>query len=492
VAAVVPIAVALPVALAVALAVGGAIGGRTTGAGGMLATGLGASAVGALLHLPWTLEFVLPDASWAAVGGVAPGTPAPDLAHLLRFETGPIGAAPIGWAFLVAAALPLLVGGAWRFRWAVRAWVLAAAGWGASVAVGIDGFPVALGPPELLLAPAACGLALATALGMVAFEVDVPGYRFGFRQVASAVAGVAILAGTVPVLGASLDGDWGAPRSGVGSVLGFLDTEQESEGPFRTLWVGDPSVLPMGGYELDEGVAWGLSDDGLPNVVERWTGSPDGTTGLVGDALDLAVDRETARLGRLLGPMGVRYIVVVEADRPVVGPVAPAPPRIVGALGEQLDLAEVAVDEGLRVYRNTAWFPSRAVLADGAEAAAAPRGALAAAGRADVEATPALPDVEGVARYEGPLEGADVVWQSVAASSGWTLSGAGGSERAEGFGFGNVFTVADGEGGDATLSYSTPVYRLLLSGLQAAAWVLVGWVLYKARRRDRAARERNA
>jgi hypothetical protein len=33
---------------------------------------------------------------------------------------------------------------------------------------------------------------------------------------------------------------------------------------------------------------------------------------------------------------------------------------------------------------------------------------------------------------------------------------------------------------------------LLLSGLQAAAWVLVGWVLFKARRRDRAGRERNA
>ena len=262
----------------------------------------------------------------------------------------------------MAATLPLVIGRAWRLRWAVRAWILAAAGWAAAIVAGSDGMPLSLGPPELLLAPAACGLALATALGMVAFEVDLPGYRFGWRQVASGVAALAVTVATFPVLGASLDGDWGAPRDGMASVLGFLDAEQETDGPFRTLWIGEPSVLPLGGWELEEGLAWGLSDDGLPNVIDRWSGSPDGTTGLVADAIDLATHRETARLGRLLGPMGVRYVVLVEADRPIVGPRQPVPAELVDALGQQLDLAEIGVDEGLHVYRNTAWFASRAVL----------------------------------------------------------------------------------------------------------------------------------
>ena len=52
------------------------------------------------------------------VQGPLPG--ALRLGAVLRFQTGPLGAAPLGWAPLVAAVLPLLVGRAWRLRRAVR------------------------------------------------------------------------------------------------------------------------------------------------------------------------------------------------------------------------------------------------------------------------------------------------------------------------------------------------------------------------------------
>ena len=81
-----------------------------------------------------------------------------------------------------------------------------------------------------------------------------------------------------------------------------------------------------------------------------------------------------------------------------------------------------------------------------------------------------------------------MVWHSASASSGWSLSAGGKADRTEGFGFGNLFTVADG--GDATLRYSTPVYRLFLNGLQAVAWVFAIRALWRARRRDRVDRER--
>ena len=109
----------------------------------------------------------------------------------MRFQTGPLGAPPIGWAFLVAAALPLLIGRGWRLAWAIRMWVVAIGCVLVAWASGLGWLPTALRSPEVLLAPAAVALALATALGVVAFETDLPGYRFGWRQLASVVAGSA-------------------------------------------------------------------------------------------------------------------------------------------------------------------------------------------------------------------------------------------------------------------------------------------------------------
>lgn len=481
-AAVVPLGALLPLVVALVLALGGALVGRGVGVGRLLRTGLVATAVAIALHLPWALEFALPGATWASIAGASTGTAAPDLAHLLRFELGPIGAAPLGWLFLVGAALPLVLGRSWRLRWAVRAWVLAAVGWGLALAAGSSAVHLAFGPPELVLSLAACGLAFATALGMVAFEVDLPAYRFGWRQGASFTAAAAVAIATLPVIGGAVHGDWEAPHDGIDHVLGFLDTEQETEGPSRTLWIGDPAVLPLGSWQLDDGLGWALTDRGVPNVVDRWPGSPDGTTSLVADAVELATGRETARLGRLLAPMGIRYLVVVEADRPVATVRAAVPPTLVGALSEQLDLAEVRIDEGVHVFRNAAWFPTRAVL-DDVDDADAPSGALTAAARADLGGLPtALPDVDGITSFQGPVADGEVIWRSGASSPNWSLHVDGqAATRADGFGFGTTYTAT--AGGDGELRYATPIYQLLLSGLQAAAWVVVARLVWRSRQR---------
>jgi GT2 family glycosyltransferase len=482
VAAVEPLAALLPLGLALLLATGGVLAGSARGTGrvgrfghGPVSVALVALGVTLVLHLPWLLELVGPDSTWAAIGGVIEGAPALSMAEIARFNTGPIGSGVLGFAFLVSGLLPLLIGQGWRLGWAVRAWVLVAGGWLLAVVAGMESFPLALGPVELLLAPAACGLALATALGMVAFEQDLRGYRFGWRQVASLASVVAVALGAVPVVVASAAGDWDSPRRNVGSVLGFLDSEQQEAGPFRTLWIGDPEVLPLSGWELSDGVSWGLTDRGYPNATDRWSGSPRGGTGVVQEAVETARQRETARLGALLAPAGVRYIVFVEADRPLVSPTRPMPTDLVGAMEEQLDLAELEVDASVRVFRNTAWVPSRAVLdVDDLPASAA-----------------ALEDVAAVAAYEGPVEDGDLVWQSASSSEGWSLSVDGGGatqvepssveDLAPGFDGGNVFEV-DG-GGDAELRYGTPVGRLALSGAQAALWVLAVVLVWRTRPR---------
>jgi hypothetical protein len=399
---------------------------------------------------------------------------APPVADLLRFQTGPLGGGVLSWALLAAAALPLVIGRSTRFEWAVRAWTLAIVGWGLAVVAGADFVALGTGPAELALAPAAVGIALAAGLGVAAFEADLPGYRFGWRQVVSAVAAAALVVGALPVVGAAVDGRWDAPARGAEDVLAFLDVEQRELGPFRTLWLGDPAVLPVGGWELAEGLQWGLTEEGTPTLLDRWVSSPDGTTLLVADAIELAAGNETSRLGRLLAPMGVRYVVVVEADRPVAPAEerTPAPPAVVDALRQQLDLAPVEVDEGIQVFRNAAWVPQRAAVESADDLVTAVDA---------LPATPVLRDRDEVDRYEGDVP-AGAVWTSTAASGRWSLQVDGRSaSRFDGFGWGNAYVVD--EGGAASFEYSTPLSRLLLSGFQAAMWAAAGWWLFRTRRR---------
>jgi GT2 family glycosyltransferase len=478
----VPLALALPLVVALALLLGSAIAGDLGGAVHHVGLALAATAVALVLHLPWALDFALPGSNWAPVGGVASSTEAPSVDELLRFETGPWGAAPLGWLPLVAAALPLLIAARERLTWAARAWALAVVGWGLAVLAGSEAVSDGAGPVELLLAPAATGIALAAALGIVAFEADLPGFRFGWRQAASGVAAVALVLATLPVLGAALGGRWDTPSCGVTDVLAFLDAEQETAGAFRTLWLGDPAVLPLAGWELDEGVAWGLTDEGNPTVLDRWPGSVAGATGLAADALHLAETGGTSRLGRLLAPMGVRYLVVVEADRPVAGELVEVRASLPAALGEQLDLAEVEVDDGLHVFRNEAWFAARAQVGS-LDQVAIEGTYLRGAARVDLSGVPAvLGEQDGTNRYEGAVDGD--VWTSLAAEDGWELRVDGRrASSVEGFGWGRAYAVD--AAGDAVLEYRTPLARLVLSAVQAALWAVAVWFVVRTRaRRD--------
>ncbi len=67
---------------------------------------------------------------WDAIAGVGSTGGRPlTLGEILRFESGPWGAPPLGWAFLLAGALPVIIGRSWRLEWAVRAWMVVLAGW---------------------------------------------------------------------------------------------------------------------------------------------------------------------------------------------------------------------------------------------------------------------------------------------------------------------------------------------------------------------------
>ena len=274
-----------------------------------------------------------------------------------------------------------------------------------------------LPPAGVLLAPAAAALALSVALGMVAFEVDLPGYRFGWRQLASLAAAGALFAAFLPVLAGAFNGRWYMPRGGYDRTLRFGTEEAAAEGAFRVLWLGEAGVLPVGGWELPDTVGHGVyaTTEGLPATPNLWTGPETATTRLLPDALATAGAGETSRLGQLLAPMGVRYVIVADqlAPAPFGGPNLPADPALDDLLAGQLDLEEVDVNSALRVYRNSAWIPLATELGTQADVEEP----------ADLDPAAIGPPLrpEGVNSYAGPVAGDTAVHLGQAVSPQWQL-----------------------------------------------------------------------
>lgn len=289
----------------------------------------------------------------------------------------------------------------------------------------------------------------------------------------------ALVVAVLPAFGAMFNGRWSAPRGDFSSSLSFLDDESEIA-PFRVLWLGNPDVMPLSGWELEDGVVYATTDDGEPTVSNLWAGSSHGATQLLGDALHAADSRQTNRLGRLLAPMGVQYVVVVQqlAPEPFSDMTRPVPPHLTGTLNEQLDLEAIQVNPALDVYRNIAWAPSRAMLTD-ENAGAGTGSALAQSVATDLAGLEvALPDQQGFTTYNGPVESGDEVYLSAAESPRWQLrSGGESAERREAFGWANAFSIA--ASGPATLTFRTPASRYLLLLVQVGLWGLALFALFR-------------
>jgi GT2 family glycosyltransferase len=462
--AVVPFVLVLVVMVATSIVLASVLVGGWRGALRAFGVALGAVVVAVVLHLPWSATVLWPGSDWSGFGGVEPaGVGTLSLGEILRFETGSLGAAPLGWAFLVAGALALVLGRGWRLSWATRAWTIAAVPFALVWASSRGWVTVGLPSAEALLAPAAAALALAAGLGIAAFEIDLRGYRFGWRQLASLVAAAAIVVGMVPALIAASGGRWRAPHSDFAASLGFMDQDPEA-GAFRVLWLGQPSILPLAGWQLGDGVAYATSDNGPPDVTDLWVGSAPDSTQLIAQSVTLAANGQTDRLGHLLGPMGIRYVVVPDRLAPAIDdtPLVPAPAALTIALASQLDLRHVEVDDALDVYENTAWTPVRSL-----QPTSPPD---AAEGAPPVAPQPVLLDETGVATFTGELAAGTVVVAD-AATDRWTLRVNDDEVRREtAYGWANSYAVADP--GAGSLSFDTPLARTLAVTGQAAVWLL--------------------
>ena len=486
-----PAVIAVVAGMVIAFALGGWFAGQFAGTVRILIVGLGGASVALVLHLPWSLSFL---DGWSSIIGVSSNGGFPlEIGDVLRFGTGPFGTGVLGWLLLITALLPLFIARRWRLAWAVRGWMMALVGFGLTWAFGQGWLENVLPAPSMLLVPAALGIALAAGLGMAAFEIDLPDYHFGWRQLLSLVAAVAFIGALVPTFTSAFSGRWATPRGDFTRSLSFLG-EDDGSGASRVLWIGDATALPLEGWRLDapavddlgpdRTLAYATTSAGTPTIAEQWPGSDDEATGNLLRALQTAANGGTARLGSLLAPMAVRYVVVpvAPAPDPYARSRASVPTDLLSVLDAQLDLASITVNPGVRVYRNSAWAPGIAILPSDAEL---PDGGSALRDRTSESlrsAAPALTESTGFADAKGELTAAGQLYVA-AAGDQWNLSIDGTSaDRSTAFGWSSSFDVTSG--GAATLSYRTPVARWLMLAGQVVLWIVVILSLLRVRVRE--------
>jgi GT2 family glycosyltransferase len=351
-----------PMTLVCAIAFGSLMTGQPAVAGRLAGETAKAVGLAVLLCAPWALGVILAGGHSVAIFGLPiSAAAAPGWGEVTRFAIGPAVRSPIAWALVAGSALPLLLGRGIRLVWAARLWSMACASWVLAFAA-THGWTGSFTPSEsVVLVPAAIAVAAGVALGVSTFENDLAGLAFGWRQIVGGLALGAVVLGLLPAVAGAAGGRWGLAANGVEQPLSFLD-RPGTAGANRTLWLGDPRALPVGGWSVEPGLAFALTAQELPDSADVWTPAGPGPAGLVSQALRLAMDGGTVHLGQLLAAQGVRYVVVVDGIAPFESGLtpsvaAPPPAGIQQALLNQNDLQIVAGTFGVQVFKNARVIP---------------------------------------------------------------------------------------------------------------------------------------
>jgi GT2 family glycosyltransferase len=484
----------LPMTLvcAVALALGSLMTGHSAGLGRLAGETAQAVGVALLLCAPWVVGVLLAGGHSVAIFGLPiSASAAPSWGELTRFAIGPTVRSPVAWALVAGSALPLLLGKGLRLVWAARLWTMACASWVLAFAA-THGWTGSFAPSEsVVLVPAAIAVAAGVGLGLSTFENDLAGLAFGWRQIVSGLALVAVTVGVLPVVVGSVGGRWGLANNGIEQPLSFLG-RAGNVGAYRTLWLGDPRALPVGGSSVQPGLSFSLTAQELPNSGDVWTPAGPGPAALVSRALRLAMAGGTIHLGQLLAAQGVQYIVVVDGLAPVETGLAasvasPPPEGLQQALLSQNDLQIVPGTIGVQVFRNAGAIPLTAERARPLTATA-------------VTSWPGPRDIVGwqpvlSAKADHPgatgVISAGAVYASYAPAGDFTLTQQGRAvARQSAFGWAGEYPAASA--GEATFSLKQFPYVPLAVLVEVHGWAvlavaLLGWSMpWRRSRREEA------
>lgn len=296
-------------------------------------TGVVQAAAALVLLFPWSVE-LFKDGS--AFGG-RPGPFGVPVTDLVRLRTGGPQAIPgvIAWAFpaVAAAGVLLAVGARERITKTMALASLAAVllAWGVS-----RGAPWIAARPSLPLAFAAVGVALLIGAAAEGLPPSLSARSFGAFHIGFGALSLFAVAAAAVGVGFLARGDYdGLTRAG-DLAPAFFESERRQLGDYRVLWLAGSQRDLRADVSVSEGETFLTYQARRADAGERYLES----------ALAAIVARRTDQGGRLLAPLGVRYVVLRSN----------LDPNVVRAFARQVDVRFVQRFRGTQILSNETWL----------------------------------------------------------------------------------------------------------------------------------------
>jgi GT2 family glycosyltransferase len=436
------------------------------------------------LLLPWSSTWSIETLTGAGFDGVA------GRGFLAAVSFGDGRWVGLSVALYLAVLTAVMITRAWRLTWSVRGALLTVPSL-ALVVLADRGVGAHIIPArEILLVPALLGVAIAAAGVIGGFGSDVLTRVFSWRQPLVIAAQLGLVIGLIPGVIAIGDGEWDMPSDPIAELAASQFPPRSDLGSYRVLWVGDPRVLPIPATPYAEGIGFAVSDAGPMGVTEAFPTVRGPAGERIHEVLDLLAIGSTARVGRLLAPLGVRYVVVPLADgiESSVADPLPTPAGLLEALAAQLDIGAVQSPPTIEVFVNRAWIPPAAYL-EGAAAEASARAGEGSLLLADVTGVSTIVDDSGgavdlvdVVASSGPtlvsVPGPGVLHLGVPFDGTWAASMSDVElEARAGFGLTTAFDLPDG--GQVLVEHVRPGGRTFAMAAVSVLWIAVGAALLK-------------
>ena len=426
----------------------------------------------AALVLPFLVDLFVAGPTWVPLAGGRDGSAsAISLVDIISFDIGPTEPGVFVWAFGFLMVIPMAIGRSWRFALAVRGWSVAIVSWGLTWVAALGWLPFGVPDNSVLLATAAAGVAMTCGVAIVAFEHDLSAAGFGWRQALLPLAVVAAAAGSIPGLALAESGRWEMPRGDYEDVLPFADPLRH--GSYRVLWIGAPETILGDGRPLVADLAWVASIDGPPNLSDRLPTVDAGSASLVNEALSRAINGDTIRLGRELGGLGFRYVVLLDrlAPAPFSDPddAVAIPAGFRDAIASQLDFRRLeGINSAVEVYANTDWTSVRAAATPGFDNEV---NEISDLSTMPITGTAGVMSGRGD-KISGLIPDGTEVFLAQTSDPSWTLE-VDGSRVAQRRSVGYATTFLPQDGGTGELTYLTAPWRRWVLIVQVSAILLL-------------------
>lgn len=450
-----------------------------------------------LLLLPWS-------ATWDAHVWFGPGfdgVAGNGLVRSVAFGDGRWVGLSVALYLTVFAAV--MITRAWRLTWSVRGATLALSGL-LLIVLADRGIGARVIPArEILLVPVLLGVSI-TAAGVIGgFGSDVLARVFSWRQPLVLAAQLGLVIGLVPGVISVGDGAWRMADDPIAELAASQFPPRSDLGSYRVLWVGDPRVLPLPSERYSDGIGFAVSDAGAMSIRDGFATADGAASTRIREVLNLLAEGSTSRIGRLLAPLGIRYVVVPLADGvdSTVANQLPTPVGLLDGLAAQLDVGAIQSPPTIEVFINRSWIPPAAFLS-GAAAEASKRAGEDSLLIADLAGVSTIVDDSGgtidlvdVVAARGPtlvsVPDAGVLHLGVPFDGSWraTLDGVELEARA-GFGFTTAFDLPSG--GQVLVEHDAPLGRTLVTLVVMLGWMFVAAALLRPGGRTTATSGRGA